>query len=1805
MFLTKPLSAAAIALFIVALTPHVFAQTIHYDSGYTMRNNALGHYYKMVSFANENKIREYTYWKGNGTNVTEFLNFRVIFPTNFNKKDTLTKYPLILMLHGAGESGRSWEDHYAYGPSDLQYDNNSTNTAHAGPSHLAAVSKSPTAAGAFPGIVIFPQVSYSGAWQNGWDSGIESDNMRMTIGIVEYFISHYNVDQDRITVHGLSNGAKGTWDAAAKRPDLFAAMLPMSGVGSNADIMSDILVTMPLWLFQGGLDTNPKPQASRDLIDLIKSKGGSPIYTVYPTLGHGTWTTAYAEPNFFPWILAQNKKNIFVFGGVTELCPNGSIKLGFSDGFLAYQWTYNGIDIAGATTRFYTLNQTGTYTVKFQRKNGKWAESKPLVITPKSSSTYSPALTNTKGTRILPIDFNGAKTDTMKLVAPEGFPQYYWYKNGTPFDTTTTNTKVAYFLNSSGTAGTTNEAGNYAVKVRENSGCESLLSSPVVVYYTSPHIGPTAPTVATNALTAISETSAKIVWTDNSANEEYFEIWRNRNNINGYTSEPYKLVAIVPANSTSYTDTGLRPMAKYFYRVRVVGGGDGKFGAERSITLPNDLIKPSAPENLVVTNITDTQISISWDASTDNDQVAKYEIYESSNLVNGAVTATSYTLSNLAPNTTYFINVRAVDARGNYSDFAGEALQVTTLTPQNGLAYSYYEPLTVPATFTLNSYFSTTRTPVKTGIVSNFDITPRNRNIKFVFAFDGYIQIDVTGNYIFYTKSDDGSRLYIDGVLQVDNDGTKTTATEKSKTVNITTTGKHAIRVVYFYANSVAAPTLTVQYDPPGSGTGLGKQTIPNAKLFRTGATPVNYYSKATGNLQDLTTWGTNTNGTGAAPPNFTNGFEYFNIRNRTGNVDLNAAWTVSGTGSKVVVESGITLNVNAALTGRMEANDNTVINLNNATIPTFGILSATSTVNFNVAGTVPNGSYGNLNLNTGATTKTLPLSSITVKGNLNVADQVAVRGGEPNKSIIAVNGDLTFQGAESPTSTQLYSVIFKGTRSHTLTIPANQDLSLYQLTVDFGDALTINNGTSNPVTINTGTSTGGGLILETGALLQLGKNNLSLVGDVSVNPNGEAGVIAMNGGNLTLNTTSPLSSNLIFSDTYNTLTNLSLNTSSTGKFNLLSAIKTTNLVTIGKGELNTYTGNLTLVSNASGTARIGPLLSGAKITGDIVFQRYMDGEGRIYRYIASPIRGMKVADIQKYIPVTGQFTGRSTGTGINSTTASMFNYNEPAGGWLNFPANGSTNQDTLKIGKGYSLFVREGTNPTTWEMTGSPYQGTFVFGLTGGTSGQDNGWNLLGNPYPAPIQWTGSNTGGKWSTFQNVSSIVSVRENFGTEYRWRVWNGTTGNLANGVIAPGQSFWVQATSSTPALTITENAKYTTDGSFYREAGEPQSIEITMTNGKLDDQAYIQILSSASNAYVKGEDAVKQANTYFNLSSKSTDGVSLSINVISDQFCQAGIPVNVSNAAIGNYTLQFKGIDNTVTTVYLQDAFLGTTVAVTEGFTYSFAVTSDAASKGSRFTLALGKPAIESAKILSTKTVCDTDPTVIVVDPQTDVIYQAFANGVAVSDQAVSSGSDLPLILHRAQLHSGTTLVEVKASYGYGGCSAVSLDSTINVTIDSIAKPSISVMGTKFYTVANDTYQYQWFVDGETIDGETQPYIYPSIGGKYTVQVTSGSCALTSNGVIFKAATTATARSAATSPQTVSAFPNPFTDVVTVNLSGSDRTQTISVMNVVGETVLEKTAAPADETVILDLGTLPQGTYVITVGTARLKIIKKS
>ena len=136
----------------------------------------------------------------------------------------------------------------------------------------------------------------------------------------------------------------------------------------------------------------------------------------------------------------------------------------------------------------------------------------------------------------------------------------------------------------------------------------------------------------------------------------------------------------------------------------------------------------------------------------------------------------------------------------------------------NGLNYKYYEG----SWNTLPDF--TALSPVKTGTTNDFDLTAANRNSRYGFSFTGYVNVPADGKYNFYTSSDDGSKLYIDNVPVIDNDGLHA-AVEQSGTIGLQA-GKHAITGVYFQQSG--GRTFTVSYE----GMIISKQNIPASELF-------------------------------------------------------------------------------------------------------------------------------------------------------------------------------------------------------------------------------------------------------------------------------------------------------------------------------------------------------------------------------------------------------------------------------------------------------------------------------------------------------------------------------------------------------------------------------------------------------------------------------------------------------------------------------------------------------------------------------------------------------------------------------------------------------------------------------------------------------------------------------------------------------------------------------------------------------------------------------------------------------------
>lgn len=109
-----------------------------------------------------------------------------------------------------------------------------------------------------------------------------------------------------------------------------------------------------------------------------------------------------------------------------------------------------------------------------------------------------------------------------------------------------------------------------------------------------------------------------------------------------------------------------------------------------------DKTPPSAPSNLKATVITDSSVTLSWSAATDNVGVAAYDIYKN-NVFLASTKNTTYIISGLNAGTTYTFCVKAKDAKGNLSK-ASNTITVTTT--------SAAPPVTQPLTKKIVGYYA-------------------------------------------------------------------------------------------------------------------------------------------------------------------------------------------------------------------------------------------------------------------------------------------------------------------------------------------------------------------------------------------------------------------------------------------------------------------------------------------------------------------------------------------------------------------------------------------------------------------------------------------------------------------------------------------------------------------------------------------------------------------------------------------------------------------------------------------------------------------------------------------------------------------------------------------------------------------------------------------------------------------------------------------------------------------------------------------------------------------------------------------
>ena len=258
------------------------------------------------------------------TSAQGTLPYRLFYPYKY---DQTKKYPLIITLHGVGESGTD-------------------NWFHITKNRLAEIWADDTTQVKQNCFVVSPQCPTNHKWVevSAWNvmyystqSIAQSIPLTITLTLVDSLKREFPIDTNRLYVVGLSMGGYGTWDLIARYPGKFAAAVPLCG--GNDTSKASALQNVPIWAFHGALDPTVPPNADRSMMRTIFPNiglsvtyyttqytsyfaastitsaalssaingGAKKLYCEYTDGVHDIWAKTYNEPLLAQWLFLQQK----------------------------------------------------------------------------------------------------------------------------------------------------------------------------------------------------------------------------------------------------------------------------------------------------------------------------------------------------------------------------------------------------------------------------------------------------------------------------------------------------------------------------------------------------------------------------------------------------------------------------------------------------------------------------------------------------------------------------------------------------------------------------------------------------------------------------------------------------------------------------------------------------------------------------------------------------------------------------------------------------------------------------------------------------------------------------------------------------------------------------------------------------------------------------------------------------------------------------------------------------------------------------------------------------------------------------------------------------------------------------------------------------------------------------------------------------------------------------------------------------------------------------------------------------------
>ncbi len=343
---------------------------------------------------------------------------------------------------------------------------------------------------------------------------------------------------------------------------------------------------------------------------------------------------------------------------------------------------------------------------------------------------------------------------------------------------------------------------------------------------------------------------------------------------------------------------------------------------------------------------------------------------------------------------------------------------------------------------------------------------------------------------------------------------------------------------------------------------------------------------------------------------------------------------------------------------------------------------------------------------------------------------------------------------------------------------------------------------------------------------------------------------------------------------------------------------------------------NLVINSDVSYTGSMivtGTLTNSGTITINRYLTAYTDNSDG-WRFLSSPVSSFAIA-----------------GSGFAPTAGDddLYEYDETktTENWLNYTG-GDFGDANFVVGKGYLCAYK---SAATKQFTGDINTGSVTKNLSYTSGASSPGWNLLGNPYTAAIDW---DLLGKTSSVDGAVYVVRASDG-----AYISWNGSTGALTDGIIPAMQGYFVKVTAASQSVTMEAADEVHATGTYYKTGAAENTLVVKVTGEKGESNAYIQFREGATKNFDHAIDAYKLFGYSKAPQIYTNDGENIySINCLPLNVKDYVLPLAVKTDFPGDYTLDFTGIDNLADNdlkVKLTDLKLNTTVNISEGDTYAY------------------------------------------------------------------------------------------------------------------------------------------------------------------------------------------------------------------------------------------------------------------------------